>query len=196
MKRLFALIIGVLMLLILIACGDVTRTDATNPTTSPTTPATLPTETTEPTEATKSTESATEPTENPETVVSIWDSCPVIIQGGISGSSYSESFKLKIENITSKDIDAVKLLFVFTHSDYDGSQMLISGYYTVDTIWGGESVSETISAAGYNFLRATIYPVCIYFKDGTVWGVSSATYEEIVENSVAFEIEHYAFSFG
>lgn len=124
-----------------------------------------------------------------------WASCPLNVTGGISGSSYSEVIKLSITNLSSKDIDSVKLLVSFIHNNSDGSQTRITGSVTLDTIWAGEKVSESISGGSYNFLRASIYPVCIYFKDGTVWGKSDATYEEIIENSVAFEIKHYAYSF-
>ena len=67
------------------------------------------------------------------------------------------------------------------------------GSSTIDTLWAGESISKKISASGYNFLRASIYPVCVYFKDGSIWGESSAEYDEIVENSREFKGEHYAF---
>ncbi len=121
-----------------------------------------------------------------------WDDCPIDITGGISGSSYSEIIKIKVNNISSKDIDSAKLMFVFTHTNYDNSQQQITGFFTLDTIWASDSISQNISGENYNFLRTSIYPVCIYFKDGTVWGSSGATYEEIIGNSLAFEIKHFA----
>ena len=113
---------------------------------------------------------------------------------------YDEYFELTITNNTNRDIDAVKILIGFEHSalySYEYVQSYTeyrTGTHSVDTIWANDKKSVTISGGFNNFVRASIYPVCVYFKDGTVWGDSSATYEELVENSIVFEIEHYAFS--
>ena len=124
----------------------------------------------------------------------VWTNCPIDITGGISGSSNSEIIKLNIKNITLKDIDSVKVLVAFTHTGYDNSTEYITGFYTTDTIWANESIKATISGGSYNFLRAQIFPVCVYFKNGDVWGDSSASYTEITTYSRSFYIEHYAFS--
>lgn len=142
----------------------------------------------------KSTEQVGETPKKPATDNTTWVSCPIKITGGISGSSYSEIFKLSITNISSKDIDSVKLMFSFNHSNYNNAKEQITSFFTLDTIWAGEKISKTVSASGYNFQYASIYPVCIYFKDGTVWGKSSATRNEIINNSVAFEIKHFGLS--
>lgn len=125
-----------------------------------------------------------------------WASCPIAITGGISGSSNSEIIKISVKNNTSKDIDSVRLMFTFVHTNYDNSQEQITGYFTIDTIWANSSVSQNISGDYYNFLRTSIYPVCIYFKDGSSWGSSSATREDIIQNSTLFEIQHFALGSG
>lgn len=122
----------------------------------------------------------------------VWDNCPITITGGISGSSHSEIIKINVTNTTSNDIDSVKLMIVFDQTNYDYSTTTISGFYTIDTIWANETSKHSISGGNYNFLRAQIYPVCIYYKNGAVWGNSNANFEEIRNNSQVFEIEHFA----
>lgn len=123
---------------------------------------------------------------------SVWDSCPINITGGISGSSYSEIIELRVSNMSPEPIDSVKIMITFTDTDnYSGSPQVITGFYTIETIWGNEAVSTKIGAYDYNFLRAEIYPVCIYFKNGDIWGDPSAESDEIIKHSKVFKIEHF-----
>ena len=117
---------------------------------------------------------------------STWDNCPITITGYISGSSYSETIKLSVKNTTSKDIDSIKLLI-----EIDESNQLIYGYYTVDTIWANSKSSVNIPAYNYSFIRANIYPACIYFKDDTRWGNSSADTLDIINQSQCFGVDAF-----
>ena len=124
-----------------------------------------------------------------------WDKCPLDISGSISGSSNSELIALNVYNNSSLDIDSGKLLIAFEHTNYDNSKQYITRFHGFETIWSGTSTKIVISGDYYNFLTAQIFPVCIYYKDGTVWGNSSASYDEIVMNSRPFYIEHYALNY-
>lgn len=126
-----------------------------------------------------------------------WDSCPIKVSGFVRGSSIdrNEYFELVVKNSTARDIDSVKLMFKFVNSPSSGSEQVVTGTCTLDTIWADGSLSKVVSASGYCFSRATIYPVCVYFKDGSVWGNSSASIDDIIKKSCAFEVKHVAYSF-
>ncbi len=69
----------------------------------------------------------------------------------------------------------------------------ISGFYTVDeTVRANSSVKAVISGDNYNFLNAQVFPACVYYKNGDVWGNSSADYENVINNSRPAYIEHFA----
>jgi hypothetical protein len=80
----------------------------------------------------------------------------------------------------------------FEHTGYDNSRTTITGFYGVDTIWANSSVQSIISGESYNFLEAQVFPVCVYYKNGNVWGNSSAGYDEIISYSRPFYIAHFA----